>query len=76
MPLIFLAGFIWPVEMIPAPLLWLAQLSPSTSAIKGFLALNQMGASWQQVSLQWSSLWALVLFWLCACLLLWRRQRP
>ncbi|KJR21498.1 ABC transporter [Vibrio navarrensis] len=75
MPLIFLAGFIWPVEMIPAPLLWLAQLSPSTSAIKGFLALNQMGASWQQVSLQWSSLWGLVLFWLCACLLLWRRQR-
>lgn len=67
MPLIFLAGFIWPVEMIPSPLLWLAQLSPSTSAIKGFLALNQMGASWQQVSQYWTSLWALVLFWLLVC---------
>ncbi|BCN24267.1 ABC transporter permease [Vibrio alfacsensis] len=63
MPLIFLAGFIWPVESIPAPLLWFADLSPSTWAIKGFLALNQMGATWQQVAQYWAALWALTAFW-------------
>lgn len=63
MPLIFLAGFILPVESIPAPLLWVADLSPSTWAIKGFLALNQMGATWQQVAKHWTALWLLTVFW-------------
>ncbi|WP_440885319.1 ABC transporter permease [Vibrio campbellii] len=63
MPLIFLAGFIWPVEAIPAPLLWFADLSPSTWAIKGFLALNQMGATWQQVAKHWTALWVLTVLW-------------
>ncbi|UTZ27942.1 ABC transporter permease [Vibrio campbellii] len=63
MPLIFLAGFIWPVESIPAPLLWFADLSPSTWAIKGFLALNQMGATWQQVAKHWIALWVLTILW-------------
>ncbi|EKO3858752.1 ABC transporter permease [Vibrio rotiferianus] len=63
MPLIFLAGFIWPVESIPAPLLWFADLSPSTWAIKGFLALNQMGATWQQVAKHWTALWVLTVLW-------------
>ncbi|MGY5820721.1 ABC transporter permease [Vibrio chemaguriensis] len=63
MPLIFLAGFIWPIEAIPAPLLWIADLSPSTWAIKAFLALNQMGATWQQVAQHWTALWALTVLW-------------
>ncbi|AUI86083.1 ABC transporter [Vibrio azureus] len=63
MPLVFLAGFVWPVETIPTPLLWVADLSPSTWAIKGFLALNQMGATWQQIAQYWSALWGLTLFW-------------
>ncbi|MGR5300504.1 MULTISPECIES: ABC transporter permease [Vibrio] len=63
LPLVFLAGFIWPVESIPAPLLWFADLSPSTWAIKGFLALNQMGATWQQVAQYWTGLWGLTLLW-------------
>ncbi|HDM8157069.1 TPA: ABC transporter permease [Vibrio harveyi] len=63
MPLIFLAGFIWPVESIPTPLLWFADLSPSTWAIKGFLALNQMGATWQQVAKHWTALWVLTVLW-------------
>ncbi|EIU7614247.1 ABC transporter permease [Vibrio vulnificus] len=75
MPLIFLAGFIWPVEMIPTPLLWLAQLSPSTNAIKGFLTLNQMGASWQQIANYWSALWLVAAFWLVLCLFQTVQQR-
>src|SRR5690606_35332272 len=50
MPLIFSAGFIWPLEAIPRPIIWIANLFPSTPAIQGFLSLNQMGASWDQIS--------------------------
>ncbi|MCG6282963.1 ABC transporter permease, partial [Vibrio diabolicus] len=64
-----------PVEMIPTPLLWLAQLSPSTNAIKGFLALNQMGASWQQIANYWSTLWLVAAFWLVLCLFQTVQQR-
>lgn len=44
LPLVFSAGFIWPVEELPNYIVLLSLLAPSTSAIHGFLALNQMGA--------------------------------
>lgn len=83
LPLVFLAGFIWPLELIPAPLNWLAQWVPSTPAIEGFLRLNQMGAGFEQVARYWWQLWGLALLYgALACLLLgWhqsqgRRVRP
>ncbi|WP_349919436.1 ABC transporter permease [Aeromonas veronii] len=76
LPLVFLAGFIWPLELIPAPLNWLSQWVPSTPAIEGFLRLNQMGAAFSQVSGYWWQLWGLALFnGLLAILLLAWRQR-
>ena len=63
MPLVFSAGFIWPIESIPQPIVWVANLFPSTPGIQGFLALNQMGAHWQQISTQWTQLWLQALFW-------------
>jgi len=48
-PIIFLAGFAWPVESIPEPLRALGLLVPSTSGIQGFLNVDQMGASLYQV---------------------------
>ncbi|EMK6903000.1 ABC transporter permease [Vibrio cholerae] len=63
MPLIFTAGFIWPLEMIPAPLVWLAHCFPSTPAIQGFLGLNQMAASWSTIAPKWTLLWAQALVW-------------
>ncbi|WP_246876955.1 ABC transporter permease [Aeromonas sp. SrichE-2G] len=78
LPLVFLAGFIWPLELIPAPLNWLGQWVPSTAAIEGFLRLNQMGADFAQVSAYWWRLWGLALLYgVLACWLLHRRQpRP
>ncbi|MFM5881662.1 ABC transporter permease [Aeromonas sanarellii] len=78
LPLVFLAGFIWPLELIPAPLNWLGQWVPSTAAIEGFLRLNQMGADFAQVSAYWWRLWGLALLYgTLACWLLHRRQpRP
>jgi len=63
MPLIFSAGFIWPVESIPQPVVWLSSLFPSTPAIQGFLALNQMGAEWRQIAPQWTLLWVQAGIW-------------
>ncbi|MGO1298288.1 MAG: ABC transporter permease [Vibrio sp.] len=63
MPLVFSAGFIWPLESIPQPIVWLANLFPSTPGIQGFLALNQMGANWPQISTQWTQLWLQTLLW-------------
>jgi len=74
LPLAFTAGFIWPVELIPEPIVWLTQMAPSTSAIQGFLKLNQMGASIVQVANHWWTLVGLaVLYGLVAYKLLHRR---
>lgn len=63
MPLIFSAGFIWPVEAIPQPIVWASKLFPSTPAIQGFLALNQMSAEWRQIASQWTLLWGQAVAW-------------
>ena len=63
MPLIFSAGFIWPVESIPNFIVVASQFFPSTSAITGLLRLNQMGSEWGQIALPYIILWTLVIFW-------------
>ncbi|EGU39552.1 hypothetical protein VII00023_10494 [Vibrio ichthyoenteri ATCC 700023] len=63
MPLIFSAGFIWPIQSIPSVVVWIANLFPSTPAIQGFLALNQMGADWQQVAPHYTQLWLQAIAW-------------
>lgn len=49
MPIVFMAGFLWPKESIPAWMNFLAYLLPSTPAINGIVRINQMGASFYQV---------------------------
>lgn len=56
---LFLAGFAWPLALMPAPLRWLAHLVPSTAGIQGFLRLNQMGATLEEAGHWWWTLWAL-----------------
>ncbi|MDC5707731.1 ABC transporter permease [Vibrio europaeus] len=63
MPLVFSAGFIWPIEAIPAPMVWLSELFPSTPAIQGFLTLNQMGGTWRNISDNYTQLWLQSLVW-------------
>lgn len=50
MPLFFLSGISWPVEMIPDHLRTISLLVPSSSAISAFVAVDQMGASAQDVA--------------------------
>ncbi|MBW3696915.1 ABC transporter permease [Vibrio sp. T187] len=74
MPLIFSAGFIWPVQMIPEPLVMLSKLFPSTPAIQAFLATNQMGAGWADIADKWSLMWGQVLLWSGVCWLVFRKR--
>lgn len=75
LPLVFAAGFIWPVSAIPAPINALAQLVPSTPAINGFLRLNQMGASFDQVINWWGQLWLQALVYGCIAVFLVKRNQ-
>jgi ABC-2 type transport system permease protein len=59
LPALFLSGFAWPIEALPAWLATFARAIPSTSAIPGFLRLTGMGASLPDVRAEWLTLWAL-----------------
>lgn len=59
LPILFLAGFSWPAETLPAGLRYLGLLVPSTAGIEGLLKLNQMGATLYDVRFYWGVLWAL-----------------
>jgi ABC-2 type transport system permease protein len=59
LPLFFMVGVSWPVEAIPNALRAASQIFPSTSAIDGFVRINQMGATVHDVWNDWMTLWAL-----------------
>jgi len=63
-PAIFLSGFAWPPEATPKWLRVLSYLLPSTAGISGFLRVNQMGASLQEVRFEWLVLWILCALYL------------
>jgi ABC-2 type transport system permease protein len=55
-PQLFLVGFAWPREAIPAAVAD-ARIFPSDFAIYGLIRLNQMGASLSEVMSDWRGLW-------------------
>ncbi|MEC4725467.1 ABC transporter permease [Shewanella sp. D64] len=59
MPILFVSGFVWPLALIPEPLIWISQVIPAVPAIMGMLELNQMGASWTSIMPKWLQLWGL-----------------
>lgn len=66
MPILFVAGFVWPIAMIPEPLVMLSQIIPAIPAINGMLQLNQMDAGWAAIQSFWLQLWGIFAL---ACLL-------
>ena len=77
MPIMFVSGFVWPLALIPEPLIWLSQVIPAVPAIMGMLELNQMGASWTSVMPKWLQLWALfAIFFMLAWYGVTRRLKP
>ena len=77
MPIMFLSGLSWPTSAIPVPLQAASWLLPSTAAIQGFIATNQMGASLHEVRTELAALAALSVVLVAAGLRQWRRMaRP
>lgn len=63
-PLIFSSGFIWPKEAIPEFITYLSLFFPTTPGMIGFLKLNQMGANFDGVLVQYGLLWLQALLYL------------
>ena len=72
--LLFLSGFAFPAESFPPAVRFVSTLFPSTPGIRGFIALNQMGAHWSEVQPQLLHLSALAVAYLCIAWLIarWR----
>jgi ABC-2 type transport system permease protein len=69
LPLVFLGGFAWPFEALPAWIHTAASFIPSTTAIPAYLRLTRMGAGLADVARETTMLWALVaLYFPAACL--------
>lgn len=56
---VFLGGFAWPAEAVPAWIREAARVVPSTSAIPAYLRLTRFGAGLGDVSREAATLWAL-----------------
>lgn len=69
MPVLFVSGFVWPIALIPEPLVAVSQVIPAVPAIMGMLELNQLGALWSAVQPKWLQLWGL--FAVFVCLAIW-----
>ncbi len=76
MPIVFLSGLSWPASAMPQPLQALSWLLPSTAAIQGFIATNQMGATMHEVRTELAALAGLAMALVGAGLIKWLRMQP
>jgi len=74
--MLFLSGFAFPAESIARPLVWFSHLLPSTPGIRGFIALNQMGASWAEIRPQLTNLLLLVVLYVAVAWWASNRRAP
>lgn len=56
-PLLFLSGISWPGSAIPAFWKYFSYLFPSTFGINGYVRINSMGATLNEVSFEYQALW-------------------
>src|SRR5262249_3633738 len=59
LPQLFVTGFSWPREAIPAPVLTTGYIFPSDLAIDGLVRIDQLAASLHEVAHDWYGLWIL-----------------
>ena len=62
-PALFLTGISWPEFAFPTWVKILSTSFPSTFGAKGFVAMSQFGASFQEVGIWWKYLWFTALFY-------------
>ncbi len=74
-PLLFLSGVSWPISSIPSYLQGLSWLFPSTFGIQGYMRVNSMGASLEDVQPEVIALWIQVFVYaFTACLVYWHQR--
>ncbi|WP_299535657.1 ABC transporter permease [Ulvibacterium sp.] len=62
-PSLVLTGLTYPYEGFVLSYKYLSELLPSTSGTRGMIKLTQMGASFEEIKLEWAKLWVLSLFY-------------
>ena len=61
LPQFYLAGFAWPREAIPKPVLAAHYVFPADFAIDGIVRIDQLGASLTEIVRDWRGLWLLAI---------------
>ncbi len=68
-PLLFMTGLSWPQSNIPGAWQAVAWLFPSTPGVRGFIRMNSMGATIDDVVTEYNVLWVqTIVYWTLACL--------
>lgn len=57
LPLLFISGISWPGAAVPSFWRYVSWLFPSTFGINGFVRINSMGATLQEVLFEYRALW-------------------
>lgn len=68
-PLLFLSGISWPGAAMPAFWRYFSYIFPSTFGINGYIRINSMGATLNEVSFEYQALWVQTgVYFLTTCL--------
>lgn len=73
-PLLFISGLSWPGSAVPPVWQAVSYLFPSTFGIKGFVAINNMGARLADVQYEWHLLWTQAIVYFFTSCVVYRRS--
>lgn len=73
-PLLFLSGISWPGSAIPAFWRYFSYIFPSTFGINGYVRINSMGATLNEVAFEYHALWLQAGFYFLTTCLVYRWQ--
>lgn len=73
-PLLFLSGISWPGAAMPDFWRYFSYLFPSTFGINGYVRINSMGATLNEVSFEYRALWLQAGFYFLTTCLVYRKE--
>ena len=73
-PLLFLSGISWPGTAMPAFWRYFSYIFPSTFGINGYVRINSMGATLNEVAFEYQALWLQTGFYFITTCLVYRWQ--
>ena len=73
-PLLFLSGISWPGSAMPSFWRYFSYLFPSTFGINGYVRINSMGATLNEVAFEYRALWKQTGIYFLATCFVYRRQ--